>query len=146
MTSEFPSGRRLALDYGASRVGIAISDTSGILATPLKVTSIEDIEDELVRINQEVEFKVIYIGLPKHLSGAEGESAKAARELAANLAKMFKVSISLVDERLTTRSASVDSEAVRKYGIDAVAAKEILELALAGEKSSKKIFGDVLKI
>ena len=92
------------------------------------------------------EFKVIYIGLPKHLSGAEGESAKAARELAANLAKMFKIPISLVDERLTTRSASVDSEAVRKYGIDAVAAKEILELALAGEKSSKKIFGDVLKI
>jgi putative Holliday junction resolvase len=146
MMNEFPTGRRLALDYGASRIGIAVSDASGILATPLTVTSIDQIENELTRIYKEEEFKIIYIGLPKHLSGAEGESARAARALAANLARLFKVPISLVDERLTTRSAAADSDAVKKYGIDAVAAKEILELALAGEKNSKKIFGDVLKI
>ena len=73
-------GRRLAFDYGSVRIGVAVCDPDAILATPLAFLSathpklnqqIEDLLDEYQPIE-------IFIGYPKHLSGADGESVAGA--------------------------------------------------------------------
>ena len=146
MKGAIPKGRRLALDPGGERIGLAISDELGLIATPLRTIESSKLDMELSNIIQESNIGVIYIGLPIHLSGAEGNSALAARELAQHIAKTFPVPISLVDERLTSKSASHDQERIKRYGIDAVAACEILNFALTGEKSLGKIFGSVIEV
>jgi putative Holliday junction resolvase len=140
------SGCRLALDPGSERIGIAISDELGLVASPLKVVPTNQIAAEVADILKDKNVIAIYLGLPRHLSGAEGSSAKAARELGERLARDFKIPVSLVDERLTTKSAATNSKAVQQHGIDAMAATEILNLALSGEKKLGRIFGEVVEI
>ena len=138
-------GRRLAVDVGKVRVGLAISDFHGILASPLQNISrqVEDaatVELMLAAISGE-DIIEAYVGLPVSMSG----NASASTEDAISLAKAFSNSaafpIRLIDERLTTVSAS---SALRSSGkkskdgrkvIDQIAATLILEQALAMEKN-----------
>ncbi|WP_214365949.1 Holliday junction resolvase RuvX [Pseudonocardia sp. H11422] len=99
-------GRRLGIDVGAVRVGVALSDPDGILATPL-VTVPRDADGGsdlrmLADLVAEHDIVQIVIGLPRTLAGREGPAAEAAQAFAAALAEVVDVPIALADERLTT--------------------------------------------
>lgn len=99
-------GRRLGIDVGGVRVGVALSDPDGVLATPL-VTVPRDVEGDtdlraiaaLVREHEAVE---VVVGLPRTLAGREGPAAQAADAFAAALGGVLDVPVTLADERLTT--------------------------------------------
>ena len=137
-----PSGRRLAIDYGQVRSGIAISDLLGLFASPLESVSTAALSQRLKDLAGEFEIQTIYIGMPSHLSGNEGASAGLVRTFAISLKHLAIAPVFLVDERLSTKSANQSKELVEKFGIDAVAAAEILNFALAGERNSGKQFGE----
>lgn len=142
-------GRRVAIDVGTVRVGIAMSDLSGLVASPLATVSPEDLEDFLKNLANEEEVSVIYVGLPLHLSGSEGASSAMARATALELRESLEIPIRLLDERLTTVIAH---DRVNKQGgkidrstIDQGAALALLEFALQAEAHSGTFAGaDVL--
>src|SRR5690606_30440363 len=100
-------GVRLGLDPGDARIGVARSDPSGMLATP--VETVRRGEGDLARIAAilaEEEAVEVIVGLPRSLSGAEGPAAVKAREFAGQLARVVApVPVRLWDERLTTVTA-----------------------------------------
>jgi putative Holliday junction resolvase len=132
------AGRRLAVDVGKARVGVAISDPGGILATPL-VTLARDDGDlsalaELVREHEIVE---VIVGLPVTLAGREGPAAADSRAYAQSLAQSIApVPVQLVDERMSTVAASrrLSERGVRgrrqRAVVDQAAAVEILQVWL----------------
>lgn len=135
-------GVRLAIDWGDARIGVAACDRDGVLAYPL--TSVPAGATELAQLAElvaEHEPIEVLVGLPRSLSGGEGPAAAKARERAARLAVGLGVPVRLVDERLTTVTASRRLRASGKRAkqqrplIDAAAASAILEQALAVERS-----------
>ena len=148
------SGRRLAVDVGKVRVGLAISDFHGILASPLQnvARQVDDIETAkliLEAIGDE-DIIEIYVGLPVGMSGNATASTVDAVELATALSQSVSAPIRMIDERLTTVSASAalrssgkNSKDGRKV-IDQIAATMILEQALATEKSTDRLPGTAL--
>lgn len=133
------SGRRLAFDYGAARIGVASTDAAGILVVPLPAIEFKGHLEEISELIAELNPTCIYVGLPTHLSGKESESTAAARKFAASL-EVFDLPIKLIDERLTTRSAqrtlkeSGYSARESKKLVDSVAAVAILEQGMAMER------------
>ncbi|MBA2416009.1 MAG: Holliday junction resolvase RuvX [Geodermatophilaceae bacterium] len=137
------TGRRLGIDVGSVRVGVALSDPAGILASPL-VTLARDSRSgrDLVKLGELVlEHGVVevIVGLPRHLSGHQGASAKDARDYAERLGRRIDpVPVQLVDERLSTVSASrtLREQGVRRHDqriiIDQAAAAYILQGWLDG--------------
>ena len=139
------SGRRLSIDVGKVRIGIAASDFHGILAS--RVSTIARGQDLNTSINEikavivEIEPIEIYVGLPISMSGNHTESTKDAINFARILSGSTDVEIRLIDERLSTttataalRSSGRDSKSGRQI-IDQIAATVILEQALELEKS-----------
>jgi putative Holliday junction resolvase len=134
-------GRRIAFDYGDSRIGVAICDPDGILATPLEcldarhpklLVRIADLFDEYQPI-------AIYIGEPKHLSGESGSASEKAHNFAALISAEFSQPIIFIDERLSTVDAARrlreagKSAKESKSLIDSMAAVAILEAGLKNE-------------
>ena len=123
-------GRRIAFDYGDVRIGVAICDPDGLVATPLDVLQSKD-PNLIVKINelvQEYEPVKFYIGEPKQLSGADSPSSDRAAKFAELLSSKFDIEIAMVDERLSTVSAS---RQLRDAGIDAKSAKKLIDSAAA---------------
>ena len=148
-----PSGRRLAIDYGDIRIGLAISDTTALVASPLR--TIQNSVDNVVALNQEIAsivlddaISVVYIGLPIHLSGGEGTSTEKVRHFAQELRSYIgsHIEMRLVDERLSTKSAISHAKSIGKKltreDVDQMAAVAILEFALQWESSSGRLAGD----
>ena len=147
-------GRRLAVDVGSVRVGVAICDPDGILATPLAAIKRKDNDSETLAsigdlLREHNIFEVI-VGDPMSLSGAETKSTSDARSFAMEIARLSDVPVRLVDERLTTvsatqklREAGMDSRTSREF-IDSASAVEILEQALNIEKSTNNPPGRLL--
>ena len=98
-------GRLLGLDYGTKRVGVAISDTSQIIATPYAVLQAESAVDDVAVIVAEEEIEAVVVGLPVSLSGEEGTSAEAARRFGDDVAARSGRNVVFVDERFTTKLA-----------------------------------------
>jgi len=98
-------GRLLGLDYGTKRIGIAISDTSQLIATPYEVVPADTVLSVLDDIVVDEGIAAIVVGLPTSLSGEEGPSAEAARELAERVAVHTGLEVVLVDERFTSKVA-----------------------------------------
>ncbi|WP_086786259.1 Holliday junction resolvase RuvX [Crossiella equi] len=131
-------GRRLAVDVGSVRVGIALSDPAPMLASPL-VTLSRDEKDgrdltELVSLVTEHEVVEVIVGLPRTLAGRHGDAARIAAAYADQLAeRVAPVPVRLTDERLTTVSASrmLSQRGVKgkrqRAVIDQAAAVEILQ-------------------
>ncbi len=99
-------GRRLGVDVGAVRIGLALSDPDGVLATPL-VTVPADAAGgadlaTIAALVAEHEVVQVVVGLPRTLAGREGPAAQAARAFAERLAGTVDVPVTLSDERLTT--------------------------------------------
>ncbi len=101
--------RVLGIDYGRKRIGLARSDESGLLASPLPVFTrsgrIADDLDRLVRLIGEQEVVRIVIGWPLHMDGAEGEMAGEVRALARELHARTGLPVELFDERWTSIQA-----------------------------------------
>lgn len=103
-------GVRLGVDVGTVRVGVAVSDPAGILATPLATLARDESGgsdlDELARLAAERGAVEIVVGLPTSLSGRRGPAAKAALAYAESLAERVRpLAVRMSDERLTTIAA-----------------------------------------
>lgn len=139
-------GVRLGVDVGDVRVGVAISDSAGVLASPL-VTLRRDAKDDadlaaLAALVAEHDVVEVVVGLPRSLSGAEGRAAGTARAYAVRLAeRVAPVGVRLHDERLTTVIASrtLSDRGVRgkrqRAVVDQAAAVVILQSWLDAERS-----------
>lgn len=103
--------RVLALDYGSARCGCALSDPTGILATPiepvLRPATRKGIA-RLVDLVSERDVKLVVVGLPLSLSGGNSAQTVEAREFAARLGERLAVPVELYDERFTTLMAQRD--------------------------------------
>src|SRR5690606_2394846 len=112
------TGVRLAVDPGTARIGVARSDPSGILATPVETIrrGPRDL-DRIAALVLEYEAREVIVGYPASLSGAEGRAARSARAFARTLArKLAPVPVRLVDERLTTVTAQQQLQTGASYG------------------------------
>lgn len=138
-------GRRLAVDVGKVRVGLAISDFHGILASPLQniARQAEDVDTVRLVLAAIADETIIetYFGLPVSMSGKGSASTDDAVALATVFAAASNIPVRMIDERLTTvsagsalRSSGKNSKDGRKV-IDQIAATLILEQALAMEKN-----------
>ena len=135
-------GRRIAFDYGDVRIGVAVCDPDGLVATPLEVISSKDpslIANIRVLI-EEYEPVKLYVGRPKMLSGTDSTAVDKASSFAEKLTNHFDIEITMIDERLSTvsaarslREAGIDAKSA-KSKIDSVAAVAILEQGLAIDK------------
>ena len=118
--------RILAVDHGAARAGLAISDPSGTIATPLAVVEPADPARVASRAEEEGA-ELVVVGLPVSLSGEEGEQAAEARRFAGDLARRLEVPVETYDERLTTRMATESARGGASAPPDALAAAHLLE-------------------
>jgi putative holliday junction resolvase len=150
------NGVRIAIDVGSVRVGVAACDPAGVLASPVAVLRRDrrggqDL-DELTSLVTEREPVEVLVGLPRSLSGGEGQAAVAARAYATDLAqRIAPVAVRLVDERLSTvqatrglRSAGVSDKAGRRV-VDAAAAVVILQHALDAERATGDAPGEPVR-
>ena len=141
-------GRRIAIDHGAARIGIAMSSVDALISSPLlTVTAGESALEQVVGVIRENEPIEIYVGLPLNLSGEYTKSTEDAVAFARALSEEVSVDVRLVDERMTTRAAqgqlhaSGKNSKVSRSLIDAAAASLILEGALAFEKTTGHLPG-----
>ena len=144
-------GVRLAVDWGDARIGVAACDSEGVLAYPVRTVRAGGGEiAELAALVAEYEPIDVLVGLPRSLSGIEGQAAAKARERAVRLAEAIGVPVRLVDERLTTVTASQrlheGGKRVKEQRtlIDAAAAVTILEQALRFEQSQGEPAGELV--
>ena len=125
-------GRRLGIDVGTVRVGVALSDATGTLASPLTTLRRAKDQSDLDRLAELVvteEVVEVVVGLPRHLSGASGASARDASAYADSLAsRIGDVPVHLVDERLSTVTAASH---LRAGGIDARRQRSVIDQAAA---------------
>ncbi len=100
-------GRILGLDPGERRIGVALSDALGMIASPLAVidTHAEDLLVRLAEIIADYDIGLVVVGLPVSLRGGEGASAAAARKLGGTIAAELDVEVEYCDERFTSVQA-----------------------------------------
>ncbi|MET9802054.1 Holliday junction resolvase RuvX [Streptomyces sp. NPDC006368] len=149
-------GRRLAIDVGDARIGVASCDPDGVLATPVETVPGRDVpaaHRRLKQIAEEYEPIEIVVGLPRSLSGGEGPAAAKVRAFVQELARsVAPVPVRLVDERMTTvtasqglRASGVKSKKGRSV-IDQAAAVIILQNALESERVSGNPPGESVEV
>ena len=146
----YPRGTKLGVDVGTVRVGVAVCDPDGILATPLKTLSRDVKKNTDVRVlaalAAELGVVQVFVGLPRTLKGEEHASARMATDYAELLAEELArqgstLSVRLIDERLSTvtahrnlHEAGMSSRNHRKV-VDQVAAAGILQHAIDMQKA-----------
>ena len=156
-------GVRVGIDVGSVRVGVAQSDPSGLLATPVVTVRRSPDADgkargddglaELVEVVRECEALEVIVGLPLGLSGDAGAAAALARGYAERIAQQVApIPVRLVDERLSTVTAT---RALRDAGVkqrrhrpvvDQAAAVVILQSALDAERASGRPPGSLVAL
>ena len=100
----------LALDYGAARTGVAVSDPTGMLARPLTVVERAATEAGIAKLAELVRdeaAELVVVGLPLTLRGERGEQARETEAFVESLRGAVEVPVELYDERFTTRLANV---------------------------------------
>ena len=146
-------GARLGVDVGDVRIGVARSDPSGLIATPVETVARGKGDLERLRALAEEEGAVeVVVGLPRSLSGGEGPAAAKVREFAAALAGvLLPVPVRLCDERLSTVTAESVLRDRGKKGqkrravVDQAAAVVILQNALDTERSTGQAPGEIVR-
>ena len=111
-----PTGRLLALDLGAKRVGVALSDELRLTVRPLAAlrrSGWKQLGGEIAALCESFDVKGVVVGLPLRLDGTEGDAASDARRAAENLQSALNLPVHLQDERLTSFAAE---EALREQG------------------------------
>ena len=147
-------GVRVGIDPGDARIGVASSDPSGVLATPVETVrrGSGDVR-RIAAIVAEREAIEVVVGLPRSLSGREGPSAAKVRVFAARLARrVAPLPVRLCDERLTTVSAESMLREQGRHGakrravVDQAAAVLILQTALDTERTSGQAPGEIVEV
>ncbi|CAL9590088.1 Holliday junction resolvase RuvX [Streptomyces xiamenensis] len=149
-------GRRLAIDVGEARIGVASSDPDGLLATPVETVPGRDVPAAQRRLEQlvaEYEPLEVVMGLPRSLAGGEGPAAARVRAFAQETARRIApVPVRLVDERMSTvtaaqsmRASGVNAKKGRSR-IDQAAAVVILQSALETERVSGSPPGQCVEV
>ncbi len=129
--------RVLALDYGSARIGCAISDPSGTLATPLDALPAGD-PAVVAKLAEELRAERIVIGLPVSLDGTERGQAEESRRFGDDLSRLVDLPIELYDERFTTRMASATRrETGATADEDSIAAAHLLDSYLMAIESAE---------
>lgn len=139
-------GRRIAFDFGDARIGVAVSDPDSILATPVTTldTKSHDLWDQIFKIFCEYEPIEIFVGRPINLGGHESDATAKSELFAERIRERFGLTVSLVDERLSTVSAQRTlkdaglSTRESKKAIDQASAVAILEFALESVKGLER--------
>jgi putative Holliday junction resolvase len=111
--------RVIALDIGEKRIGVAVSDPTGTVATPLAVVDTGPAlanGDKLMRIVKDYEPELVVVGLPLSMDGTEGAQARRVRDTAKRLARFLPERVEFIDERLSSVEAS---RRMREAGHDA---------------------------
>jgi putative holliday junction resolvase len=125
-------GRRLGIDVGSVRIGVATSDPDGILATPVETVRRDRTDKHvrrLVQLVNELEAVEVVVGLPRTLADRSGTSARDAIELADQLAgRIAPTPVRLADERLTT---VVAQRSLREAGVRAKGQRSMIDQAAA---------------
>lgn len=125
--------RVLALDYGLARIGCAVSDATGTLATPIAAIEPPEVS-EVVLVAKEREAECIVVGLPVSLSGEEGGQAEITRGFCAELERATDIPVETYDERFTTRMAAQTRRASGAGAAeDSIAAAHLLESFLMAQ-------------
>ena len=128
--------RVLCLDVGARRIGVAMSDPEGLLATPLTVVEHRDYEgvaDRIGELIQEHGVQLLLVGMPRSLDGSLGHQAAEVDQFIGRLSEQISIPIETWDERLSTVAAqrmmmeSGAKRSARKDSVDAMAATLILQ-------------------
>ncbi len=126
--------RTLGVDLGSVRVGVALSDPTGTLASPLTVLARSaDVLSRLAALAEEHAVGAIVVGLPRSLDGRERRAAQAARAEAVLLSERVAVPVHLQDERLSSVAAHAGLAAAgktarqRRGSVDASAAAVLLQ-------------------
>jgi putative holliday junction resolvase len=138
--------RYLGVDLGSKRIGLALSDETGLIATPLTVLQVQNetqVFKEIIRTAEEYEVAKIIVGLPLQLNGGEGIEANRARNFVARLKEKTKIELDLIDERLTSVEAERRMTELgikrqkRKANIDSAAAAILLQTYLDKERRQR---------
>lgn len=140
-------GIRFGVDVGGARIGVARSDSAGILATPVAtVRSGRGDVDAVAKMVREADALEVIVGLPLNMDGSEGKSARIARAWARRLARRISpVAVRMQDERLSTVQAHRQlqeagrREITHRHVVDQAAAVIILESALEQERVSGRV-------
>ncbi|MEJ7799689.1 MAG: Holliday junction resolvase RuvX [Ilumatobacter sp.] len=124
--------RALGLDPGSKRIGVAVSDLSGTIASPLVVvqrgkSKRHDLE-EIARLARDEEADVIVVGLPLNLDGSMSKAARTATHEAKRLATLVDVPVEMHDERLTTVTAD---RSMLDAGLNAVDRRKVVDKVAA---------------
>lgn len=109
--------RVLAVDWGERRIGLAVSDAGGVIASPLPTLQVGGREEALagvLRLARECEVERIVVGLPLLMSGERGSAAAAAERFAADLAARTGCPVETYDERLTS---ALSRRRLREHGV-----------------------------
>ena len=126
----------MGLDPGGRRIGVALSDPTGLLASAHSIvrrTTLDRDLEALRKIASENDVELIVVGLPLHLSGREGGEAEKAREFALQVGEALNLPIEMVDERLSSVEAERQLQESRvrrgrwKERLDAIAAAVVLQ-------------------
>lgn len=124
--------RAVGLDLGAKRIGVAVSDRSGSVASPLTVIhrTGDRARDhrEIARLVADEEAELVVVGLPLSLDGRDGPAAQAARRETAMLASVLPVPVVSHDERFTTRTAH---DALRLGGVKGAKQRAVVDKVAA---------------
>lgn len=133
--------RAVGIDLGTARVGVAVSDPGGVLASPYEVVPRDDrTHARLCAIVEEVGAEVVVVGLPLSLDGSHGPAAQRVEAEAAQLRELLPVPVELYDERFTTVTAERSMKErrmkapARRSVVDQVAAAVLLQSWLDGRR------------
>jgi putative holliday junction resolvase len=123
-------GRRIAFDYGDARIGVAASDQDSILVSPLTTLAAasRNLLKEIAVIFEEIKPITIYVGKPTNLSGVDSTATSKVLNFVEDLKKITETPIILIDERMSTVSAS---RSLREVGLDSKKSKSIIDMAAA---------------
>lgn len=129
----FSRGRRLGIDVGSVRIGVAVCDPDGILATPVETVPRSSADgadvDRIAALVEEYQALSVIVGLPKTLRNTDGVAVQAARGFGEQLAaRVAPVSVEYVDERLTTVTAQ---QAMRASGRSVKSSRAVIDQAAA---------------
>ncbi|WP_342319831.1 Holliday junction resolvase RuvX [Corynebacterium mayonis] len=132
------AGRRLGVDVGTVRIGVASSDRGALLATPVetitRVTGFKDRDgadiDRLVELVDQYEAVEVVVGLPRDLKGNGSASVKHAKEIGFRISRRRDVAVRFADERLSTVAAT---HALRSSGVSEKAGRQVIDQAAAVE-------------
>ncbi len=136
--------RLIGIDLGEKRTGLAISDQTALIASPLKIIKTEHLLEELKEIVASEKITDIVIGMPKNMNNTIGESGKKVLQIKEKLASQLKLNIYLEDERRTTIIAEeymIETNVKnrkKKERVDKIAAALILQSYLDRRNNNGK--------